>query len=686
MKKCILLIVSLLLLTSQTVAQHYEWVRNFTAGHKVVGSTTDSLGNIYVLGTWGALQQVHDGTILIPDFPHDTVYDTTITLGVTLIVKISPEGDVVWHKIIYGSASLSVPHDIKPLGDSAFTCLITMPLATQTKYLYYLDTMIYEGSRGLGYQGPTIPWPNYPISAQQLRDPQCLALITFDFDGNVLDQHFLQMSYLDTLGEDIQRTYPVEAGAGTQPWLQNNTIRYPAFAIDIHGNIYLSHWTYNIMGVGPEHPNDFYTVEDGTISALKFWCDRREVGIVPTDSSLATSPQILKFSPHFDTLLESRYVFQKGTRIGDYFYTNYLQTDKSDSNNLYYLNTITFQYPDERDYIIDSTNGLYVHQALYNQSKGFLVRFDSDLSAVATISLDDSLLCNEPSHSNTGFYDIEFDYDNNLLFLTAVTGRGYRGDTTHFNTVHLCQGIPLPNLKDDAFFMAFKTDVDTLPFYSYGGVNSIYGSDYYRPGVLESRMNHLACSNNRVFLQSNVYGGVCFPGQAFDFGNVSTQGRCITIFDYHGTVIGGIFYTGSSTYSVAVRDSILYFVDKIHSSSATFDDIIIPYTTSTFIAKYIDTSFTWEYTNVTIKVVDENLTVVHYPNPTTGRLTIDMNGRPLREAWVAAINGIVEPLPVKHLGDSRYAADLTGRPDGAYILILVADDHRTYRSTVILQH
>ena len=82
----------------------------------------------------------------------------------------------------------------------------------------------------------------------------------------------------------------------------------------------------------------------------------------------------------------------------------------------------------------------------------------------------------------------------------------------------------------------------------------------------------------------------------------------------------------------------------------------------------------------------EELTAVHYPNPTTGRLTIEMNGRPLREAYVAAMDGVAQPLPVTALGGSRYAADLTGRPDGTYVLVLVADDHRAYRCTVILQH
>ena len=137
--------------------------------------------------------------------------------------------------------------------------------------------------------------------------------------------------------------------------------------------------------------------------------------------------------------------------------------------------------------------------------------------------------------------------------------------------------------------------------------------------------------------------------------------------------------------------STLYLTCMI-TSDATFGDISVPSRGEYFacIAKYTDPAFMQPYrpvdTTMVVEVVQEEMTVVRYPNPTTGRLTIDMNGRPLREAWVAAIDGVAEPLPVTHLGDSRYAADLTGRPDGTYILVLVADDHRAYRSTIILQH
>ena len=171
---------------------------------------------------------------------------------------------------------------------------------------------------------------------------------------------------------------------------------------------------------------------------------------------------------------------------------------------------------------------------------------------------------------------------------------------------------------------------------------------------------------------------------------------CLCVFDYQGNRVCGIDYRayslGNKPGLILLHDSTLYLINRL-SSGATFGEIQVPSRGDYFacIAKLTDPAFMSTYerprdTTICVEVRQEELTAVHYPNPTTGRLTIEMNGRPLREAYVAAMDGVAEPLPVTTLGGSRYAADLTGRPDGSYILVLVADDHRAYHCTVILQH
>lgn len=675
MQKSILLIVLMLLASAQSFAQHFDWVRGYAPGDNVaiVGSVTDSVGNLYILGSINFNTCWENGSRLLPITPYGYAADD----GDMLIAKVSPEGDLVWHKVIHGEWSNSIPYDIKLVGDTAFACLVTMPLASEMGYLYYLDTLIRKGGYGI--------YPDYPMSGLYIATgaSTVTALITFDFDGNVLEQHFLYISYLDYNGDDIVRTYTQYP----QPWYQAQTFGYPSFAVDGEGNIYLSRCMIDQISAG--QGNNYY-VENGTISAIKIWCDRRVVGVVPADSNLAFSPQIFKFSPHFDTLLESRYVFQSNATNKAYTYP-FIRTDIY--GDLYLLGILESMGGEANLIIVDSTRNFFINETAANTRKGYLIRFNSSLEPRYCITLDDSILSSNKISSSTGFHDIAFDYDSNLMFLCATTGRGTVGDTTSFYSILMYQGRPLEKLKNQAFIMAFRIDDTSARLHSYGVVPSKMVSDMLTSPYHEH--DKITCLNNRVIIQATCMGGIHFSERNIEWPNWADESQAYIIFDYQGNVIGGECYAafGSSNRpgSVILKDSILYLMNRF-VSDATFGDIYVPYRGSYFacIAKYTDPAFMQPYrpvdTTMVVEVVQEEMTVVRYPNPTTGRLTIDMNGRPLREAWVAAIDGVAEPLPVTHLGDSRYAADLTGRPDGTYILILVADDHRTYRSTIILQH
>ena len=197
MKKSILLIVLVLLASAQSFAQHFDWVRGYAPGDNVaiVGSVTDSVGNLYILGSINFNTCWENGSRLLPITPYGYASDD----GDMLIAKVSPDGDLVWHKVIHGEWSNSIPYDIKLVGDTAFACLVTMPLASEMGYLYYMDTLVRKGGYGI--------YPDYPMSGLYFSTQTTTALITFDFDGNVLEQHFLYISYLDYNGDDIVRTY-----------------------------------------------------------------------------------------------------------------------------------------------------------------------------------------------------------------------------------------------------------------------------------------------------------------------------------------------------------------------------------------------------------------------------------------------------------------------------------------------
>ena len=670
MKKTALFLVSVLLFLGNVMGQgRFEWVRGYAPGEHVsiIRSVTDSLGNLYILGSFNFESRWENGELIMPITPHNGAQN-----GVnTLIAKISPEGEMVWKKVIHGNAYLSQPHDIKAVGDSAFACLVTMPLASYYSwYLYYLDTLVEPNWD---------PQPDYPMSAEGV-DYRCLALITFDFDGNVLEQHFLQMSYLDRYGENM---YYVSNG--TNDYLSTNIPALPSFAIDNSGNIYL---TRKVSDRVLCRPGEFCDLGDGDISAIKFWCDRRPIGTITIDSTRHGYLQIFKFAPHFDTLLNDRYVFQSQTT--SYYPSVSSQVDKN--GDLYIVGTLVAT--DSNYLVVDSTRNLNIIKTQANNYKGFLIRFDSSLIAKNVISLTDSIIHPNIASSFSLFHDITFNYDSNLMFICTSTTRGYITDTLSFYSILTYQGTPLNRLKNNAFVMSFHLD-DSLMLYSYGRVPSKIRSIILSSSLLEQ--NRIVCKNNRIFIQAEARGGFRFPGRTIDFPRIADVSLGFVIFDYQGNVIEGASYSAFSPSNrpgpLAIRDSTLYLINRL-SSDATFGDIHVPSRGDYFacIAKYVDTAFMTPYvrrvtedTTIRVEVVQEEWTRVLYPNPTSGRVTVVMNGRPLRELYVAEMDGIAEPLPFSAIGDGRYAADLTGRPDGVYVLVMISDDKHAYRSTVILQ-
>ena len=692
MRNSILTIVTILVLTAgNAAAQHFEWVRGFASGENVaiVGSVTDSVGNLYILGSINAYTSWENGSRLMPDIPYSYGDDH----GDVLIAKISPDGDLVWYKVIHGNYRKSAPHDIKPLGDTAFACLVSTPLASIDNYLYYLDTLIrptwnyYDGIP----LSPEIPWPDYPLNSKDMYRGYPLALITFDFDGNVLEQHFLHMTYLDRNGEDILFSYPAGANpAHPEPYLYNHFFEYPSFAIDSEGNIYLSHKAYHYLGF----PGDvILTVEDGDICAVKFWCDNRVVGVVPTDSTQAFSPQILKFSPHFETMLSSRYVFHSGC-FPSVIYTH-LEIDRGD--RIYFLGQMSLGIHDHAANVyIDSalSQSLYLDASILAE-KGFIVRYSPSLIPEKLVCLQDSII-DRASFWGWKVYDrigdLAMDYDSNIVVVACSPFKNVHAypDVNSDNSYFYIDGVRT-DFHRDVGFMVF--DMNNLQYKTHGKITTENWSfnTEYTSGV----HGNIVCKNNRIFIQSKHYGSLIYPDSIISAPSIHVPSLNLNIFDYQGNSIAGIDYQayGQSNINgpLNMYNDNLYLINRI-SEDATFGDISVPSRGRFFacIAKYTDPAFMNEYerprdTTVCVTVEEEELTVVRYPNPTTGRLTIDMKGRPLREAWVAAMDGVAEPLPVTALGGGHYAADLSGRPDGSYILVLVSDDQRAYRATVILQ-
>ena len=663
MKNSFLTIVVILVLTAgNAVAQHFEWVRGYAPGNQasIVGSVTDSLGNLYILGSINFNTCWENGSRLLPIAPFNSPNDN----GDILIAKISPAGDLVWHKVIHSNYSPKEPYDIKPVGDTAFACLVSIrPADPYYYYLYYLDTLVNPTWQ---YGDSIAPYPDYPISYQGINGPGCDALITFDFDGNVLEQHFLWMSYLDYNGNDILFTSPNLSDS----MLSCGLFKYPSFDIDGDGNIYLSRWTYEMASGGPIAGN--YSVEDGTISAVKFWCDRRVVGIAPADSNKHFSPQILKFSPHFDTLLGSRYVYQN--RIVDvncwetklYYHTPYI-----------YACFLLVPNNTKNLIVFDSTNGIQT-RVDYNRhaEKGVIIRYDSTLTAAnGSIILEDTIT-NPATFQGLMFVllnDIVFDRDSNLAIVSVTAHKGIDGipeqnmDNSHFmvngNYVDFHQNAGIIILDEETLELKSTGQLSTSDN-SWNNTKLGTGTD-----------GNLSCFNNRVFFQAKFKGSIHFPNYVIQTASGSGYGLCLSVFDYNGSLVEGIDYRTQSTQNwpgtIGMKDSILYLTNLL-VTGATFGDIQVPSRGTYFacIAKYVDPAFMQPHRPVNISTVDDALMTVT-PNPATDRVQVSLPvSEPVTAAWVVDLTGRRRPVPV-----SGHVVDLSTAPSGILILQFATSNH-----------
>ena len=655
MKRTLLLFVVLVLGVSGLRAQHFEWAKGYSSsqeGNVIKGSVTDSAGNLYILGQFRNTAAWDGGSHLLPMAPYGPYTDVYNVL----IAKITPDGEMAWKKVIHcNNGANSGGADIKIIGDTAFACLINFSLPNSgSNYCYYLDTLLTATC-------------DYPTPNGNMSYASRTALITFDFDGHVLEQHFLTLTFHDNDGNDILSQNP----AGY--YKNSRGLHLPSFDVDQEGNVYLCR-------VGGDLVDQTYATWRGNVGGIKYWVDGRVVGQSEVrNSPMGWYPQLLKFSPHMDTLLTSRYLVQRCDTNIDYQTDNlYIELDRN--GNPYLIGSLSTSIQKNNVLVFDSTKNIVLSHSANILETTYLIVFDPSLQVACGVFFKDEDILHPEMFSASSFWDISFDYDSNLLFVSASTFRGVVGDTVNFHSILSCQNHFLDRLKNDAFIMAFSMQGDSLIFHSYGRVPGMYESSY------KSAATHgnLGCANNRVFVQSLYRGGVHFPNETIHFPNWSNVGIGLSEFDYKCKIIDGKDYNALSinndTGPLSVHDSILYLSNYL-VSNATFGDIHVPAQGyNACIAKYVDTAFMTPYVPPTVHIGQaEAIPLRLYPNPTHGTVRIDTDGEPVRSAAILTVYGQRTPLQVD--GDRM---ELTGCPAGVYILEITTHNNKYHQKIIVL--
>ena len=302
MKKVILLVLILnfqFSILNSLRAQGFEWVSTYSGPeirssdeptNRIIGSCVDSSGNTYILGEFSP-QAFFCGERLLP---FDII--TTPIHKAVVIAKLSSSGDLLWHKAIYNGRFSCYAHALRMVGDSSIMAMVRFYLPNNSSVvnyrdLYYLDTLL-TGNDDL-------------MPTDSLDDDNNTAFITLDFDGNAIERHLLRVGWLDSNGNAL--TINVTSNSSNSNKLKTDPFSTESFNIDSEGNIYIIRAVAERV-IGSNYQE--WRLDDGTISALKIVVDGTHNLYYPIPYRTALwNMQILKFSPHFDSLIDAVYIF-----------------------------------------------------------------------------------------------------------------------------------------------------------------------------------------------------------------------------------------------------------------------------------------------------------------------------------------------------------------------------------------
>ena len=238
-RKPILLAVWVFLPLIFAHAQRFDWVKSYSGQEPtgkywnyIVSSVTDSQGNLYVAGQFANGASV-DGQDLLPFSP----YGAQTENANSCIMKITPQGDIVWRKILHANyGQPSQIYGLQLVGDTALFVNACFSLPKEgDEYLYFYDTLITKDN------------VDYLLYRDSLAFTGMLtAISTFDLDGNLIENYILHMAYKDSKGKLITLDRMTTNGFDSV-YIYNQQFKPGVFHVDNQGNIYFGHLATDVL-------------------------------------------------------------------------------------------------------------------------------------------------------------------------------------------------------------------------------------------------------------------------------------------------------------------------------------------------------------------------------------------------------------------------------------------------------
>ena len=695
------LVTILICINSHAKAQYFDWVKSYTScasnpANNIGHAVSDADGNVYFLGRF------HKGAVLEGEelLPVDASREDVSAC----IVKYSPDGRLLWHKALWKSQMNQRPGSLFMVGDTvlAFSGIIGFAADGQYshEYAYYWDTLI---------QGP-------PFRGDSVGYGGCTGLIYFNLeDGSIKEQHFLNAGYNDTEGTPIYYYWPEVAS-------------YPlggGVAVDNEGNIIVCTRLYEARG--PWNPitqtSSYYAWERGEISAIRIMVDgERSFYFHSNSCPRPWNFLLVKFSPHFDSLLAARFLFEP-SNVPIEFNPNDIHVPPSDpsypmeayrayncdnnsiyqfvfdeDNNLYVAGSFGRCGYTANDTLIpvDSAAGMYIQvKMIPNHSwdsatvpssggqKGYLIKFDPQLRPLYMKQLDWA----NQGDITTAAFGSPVVTDSGLIVKTRLKIGAV--DSPIPDKDFLLDGDALPRwlTKSPAFLRLDKDDGHLL---AYGGLH-VVGDWRYRDALFDALSSTMYTARNNRFASGIVtWGDILFADSLhlYDFQNSREKVSAMVIWDYSGHEIlylelSGVDENYRSIAGALFSDSSLYLYGNLANGvQLRFGDttLIGSSCTTAFIARYVDTAFLRPYVHpvnpepqdIRLATSEDGGCMVAYPNPFRQRVRVRYHGTErLCEAFLTDMQGRRERVTLAPVGEGEYSLDFSHLPPAPYLLTLV---------------
>ena len=669
-----LLLLSILLAASlPAFSQHFDWVKTYSGYSRsdypynhIVGSVTDSHGNLYVAGQFGNGATI-DGQDLLPITPYGSQCNTTLNAA---IVKFSPQGQILWKKVLHANQGFPCTIDeIHLVGDTALyvESLVNIIPTGNDAYLYFYDKLITSDDT------------SFMIAADSLGSGVATAFSIMDLDGNFLEHHFLQIAWIDSNGAVITMDRSGGINPESTSRIDNQAFPGGPFGVDSDGNIYIGQVPMDIIAL----LDGWYSIENGKLSGVLIMVDgHSRFSFYPENRPALSNYRILKFSPHFDNLIQYQYVFAD-TPFWDDDVPTQGRLLMDSENNIYLCNTVNNRHRGSGRVSLNGASDMALEGK--EADMGFLIKYNSHLEPQYIRQIDYQ---NTPTYGystdNYWFHSMAIDEDSNSFFVIATVANDVPTDSMFVEGVQL-------DANNNALFLRF--DKSTGRYLSHGIVPTNKYSNFY--GTIHN--TDVVCKNNRVFALPTFQNNIQWQNNEINIEQYK-WGKGLFIWDYAGNPIQYVDFNSISSQSepgtaLALHDSVLYICGYSRSSMTVADTTLNPSgNTLAYILKYVDTSFMTPYVHtgpqdtgdVRIKVVEDGNAFVAYPNPFRQKVNIGIENGDLRiengvaKAWLTDMQGRREEVRLTPAGNGKYILDLTSRPQATYLLTLTTADGKQH--------